>query len=59
MERTKRLYRVEAFEWVFGERITRKERYVHAYSTQQAVFLAFRHTILNEGWSVNVEEVAE
>ena len=57
MAKEKKLYRVEAFEWVFGERITRKERYVHAHSTQQAIFLAFRHTCLNEGWSVNAEVV--
>lgn len=59
MARTKRLYKVSAFEWVWGERIVRKERYVRAFSTQQAVFLAFRHTCLNEGWSVVAEEVTE
>lgn len=59
MAGTKRLYRVEAFEWVFGERVVRRERYVRAFSTQQAVFLAFRQTTLRDGWSVNVEEVQE
>ena len=59
MAGTKRLYRVEAFEWVFGERVVRRERYVRAFTTQQAVFLAFRHTCLNEGWSVVAEEVTE
>ena len=59
MARTKRLYKVTAFSWQYGERKVHKERYVHAYSTQQAVFLAFRHTAVNEGWSINVEEVAE
>ena len=57
MERAKQLYRVTAFEWVYGERKVRKERYVHAHSPQQAIFLAFRHTCLNEGWSVNAEVV--
>lgn len=59
MARTKRLFKVTAFSWQYGERVTHKERYVHAYSTQQAVFLAFRHTCLNEGWSVVAEEVSE
>jgi len=55
----KRLYRVQAFSWIYGERKVHKERYVHAHSRQQAIYLAFRHTCLNEGWSVNAEEVAE
>ena len=57
MERTKRLYRVEAFSWQYGERIVHKERYVHAHSPQQAIYLAFRKTVLNDSWSVNAEEV--
>ena len=57
MAKEKRLYKVTAFSWIYGERRIHKERYVHAHSTQQAIFLAFRHTCLNEGWSVNAEVV--
>ena len=55
--RSKKLYKVEAFSWVFGERKVHKERYVHAHSPQQAIYLAFRRTVLSDSWSVNAEEV--
>ena len=57
MERTKRLYKCQAFSWVYGERKVHKERYVYAHSPQQAIYLAFRKTVLNDSWSVNAEEV--
>jgi len=54
---TKKRYKVEAFEWVFGERITRKLAYVSAYSERQALLLAFRGQPVRDGWSFDVREV--
>ena len=54
---SKKLYKCQAFSWVYGERKVHKERYVYAHSPQQAIYLAFRRTVLNDSWSVNAEEV--
>ncbi len=54
----KRLWYVEAFEWVYGERIVRRKAYTKAYSERQAIFQAFRGVLLHDSWSVSAKAVS-
>ena len=53
----KKLYKCQAFSWVYGERVVHKEKYIRAYSRKQAVLLAFANEALREDWSISITEV--
>ena len=53
----KKLYKVEAFCFVYGERVIKRREYTHAYSEKQAIMQAFRGARLPDGWSVTAKAV--
>ncbi len=57
MKTEKRLFKCQAFSWVYGERIVHKEKYRYAMSEKQALILAFMNDTLRDGWSICATEV--
>ena len=54
----KRLYEVEAFCWVYGERVVKRRAYTRAYSEKQAILQAFKGARLPDNWSINARRKA-
>ena len=55
MKNTKHKYRIEAFCWVLGERVTKRRAYTHAYSKAQAVRNVFGRERIPDSWEISVE----
>ena len=53
----KHLYKVEAYCFVYGERVVKRRSYTRAYSKAQAVLQAFKGARLPDEWEISVEEV--
>ena len=53
----KQLYKVEAYCFVYGERVVKRRAYTRAFSRAQAVAQAFKGARLPNGWEISVEEV--
>ena len=51
----KKMYRVEAFTYRYGERVVRRTRYTWAYSKAQAVLQAFRGESIPDEWEISAE----
>ena len=51
----KKRYRVEAYSFVYGERVVKRTRYTWAYSKAQAVLQAFRGESIPDEWEISAE----
>lgn len=54
----KQLYRVEAFVWIYGERVVKRIVYTRAYSRRQAELQAFKGKHIPDEWEISAEEAA-
>lgn len=54
---SKKRYEVEAFAWIYGERVVKRTKYTHAYSEKQAIYQAFKGQRLPDSWSVSAKAV--
>ena len=53
----KQLYKVEAYCFVYGERVVKRRAYTRAYSEAQAVLQAFKGARLPDSWEISAELV--
>ena len=49
----KQLFEVEAFVWIYGERVVKRRVFTSAYSERQAIYQAFKGARLPDNWSVS------
>lgn len=54
----KQLYEVEAFCWVYGERVVKRRAYTRAYSEKQAILQAFKGARLPDNWSISARRAS-
>lgn len=56
-ENCKRKYRIEASEWVYGERKPRRQWYEWAYSKRQAIALVLMKNSIPDQWILEAEAI--
>lgn len=53
----KQRYKVEAFVWIYGERVVKKCAYTYAFSAAQAVLQVFKGRQIPNEWEIAATEV--
>lgn len=54
----KRLFEVEAFVWIYGERVVKRRVFTRAYSEKQAILQAFKGARLPDNWSISARRAS-